>query len=79
MAPMVGTFKPTGTSYAPYTTNAFTVTAGTHTITFVGLNPNGGDNTAFVDQVQLNTVHLAQLQASITGAPLRIRATPEPR
>jgi len=31
------------------------VTAGAHAITFVGLNPNGGDNTAFVDQLQLNT------------------------
>ena len=53
---VVGTFKPTGTSYAAYTTNAFTVRPPVaHAITFVGLNPNGGDNTAFVDQVQLNT------------------------
>ncbi len=66
----VGTFKPAGKSYAVYTTNAFTVTAGPHTITFTGLNPNGGDNSAFVDQVQLNTVTVATpLQASITGAP----------
>jgi hypothetical protein len=45
-------FTPSGTSYATQTTNSFTIaTSGTHTITFVGLNPNGGDNTAFIDQV----------------------------
>ena len=49
----VGTFTPAGTSYGAFTTNAFTVGAGAHTIAFVGLNPNGGDNTAFIDNVQL--------------------------
>jgi hypothetical protein len=49
----VGTFTPAGTSYGAMTTSAFTVTAGAHTIQFVGLNPNGGDNTAFIDNVQL--------------------------
>ena len=34
-----------------YQTNAFTVTTGLHTVTFVGLNPQGGDNTALVDEV----------------------------
>jgi hypothetical protein len=53
---VVGTFTPAGTSYAPYTTNAFSVTAGAHTIAFVGLNPNGGDNTAFVDKLSITTV-----------------------
>src|SRR5207249_2223436 len=33
----------------------FTVTAGVHTVAFVGLNPNGGDNTAFIDQASVNT------------------------
>ncbi|SRR5579883_2363629 len=46
---VVGTFTPTSTTYKLYTTNSFTVTAGTHTIEFIGLNPNGGDNTAFLD------------------------------
>ncbi len=64
---VVGTFTPTGTSYAPYTTDAFTVTAGTHAITFVGLNPNGGDNTAFVDQVQLNTAATVTTGLQQTG------------
>ena len=48
---VVGTFTPSGTSYQSYSTAAFTVTAGTHTITFQGLDSAGGDNTAFLDQV----------------------------
>jgi hypothetical protein len=48
---VVGTFTPSGTSYAGYTTSSFTVTAGAHTVGFVGLNTKGGDNTAFIDQV----------------------------
>ena len=48
---VVSTFTPTGTTYQSYTTAVFTVTAGTHTITFQGLDSAGGDNTAFVDQI----------------------------
>jgi hypothetical protein len=48
---VVGTFTPSGTSYQGYSTVVFTVTAGTHTITFQGLDSVGGDNTAFLDQV----------------------------
>src|SRR5205814_562063 len=51
----VGDFKPSGTSYATFTTNAFTVTAGDHIITFQGLNPNGGDNTVFIDQLSVSS------------------------
>ena len=51
---VVGTFTPTGTSYAVYTTVAFTVTAGAHTITFQGLDSVGGDNTALLDAVNVN-------------------------
>jgi hypothetical protein len=47
----VGTITPTGTSYGSYQTQNFTVAAGTHSIGFVGLNPLGGDNTAFLDLV----------------------------
>ena len=47
----VGIFTPSGTSYRTYTTAPFTVTAGSHTITFQGLDSAGGDNTAFIDQV----------------------------
>ena len=50
---VVGSFTPSGTSYRPYTTAAFTVTAGSHTIAFRGLDSAGGDNTAFVDEVRI--------------------------
>jgi hypothetical protein len=51
-----GTFTPAGTSYADYHTNSFSVTAGSHTIQFVGLDLDGQDNTAFLDQVRVNRV-----------------------
>ena len=51
---VVGTFTPSGTSYQSYSTVAFTVTAGTHTIEFQGLDSAGGDNTAFIDAVSIS-------------------------
>jgi hypothetical protein len=57
----VGLVTPSGTSYALYQTPTFTVAAGTHTIQLVGLNPQGGNNTALVDQVALT------LADAITG------------
>jgi hypothetical protein len=51
---VVGTFANLSTAYTSFTTNAFTVAAGSHTITFQGLNPNGGDNTAFIDTIRVN-------------------------
>src|SRR5262249_42604786 len=51
---LVGTFTPAGASYQSFTTGQFTVaTAGSHTLSFVGLNPQGGDNTAFLDDLTL--------------------------
>jgi hypothetical protein len=53
---VVGTFTPSGTTYQSYTTAVFTVTAGSHTITFQGLDSAGGDNTAFIDQIVASPV-----------------------
>ena len=50
---VVGTFQPTGSSYQFFATSSFTASAGSHTITFKGLNTIGGDNTAFLDAVNL--------------------------
>ena len=50
----IGTATPSGTNYGSYSTNNFTVTAGPHTIEFLGVDPSGSDNTAFIDDVQLN-------------------------
>jgi hypothetical protein len=50
---VVATITPSGSQFALYTTSLFTVTEGSHTIQFVGLNPLGGDNTAFLENIQL--------------------------
>ncbi|MGZ3381638.1 MAG: C2 family cysteine protease, partial [Isosphaeraceae bacterium] len=54
--PVVGTITPASTRYATYTTASFNVTAGSHTITFVGVDPTGKDYTAFLDQVSIDIV-----------------------
>jgi subtilisin family serine protease len=65
---VVGTFTPSGISYATYTTAAFTVAAGSHTITFQGLDTAGGDNTAFVDDVGLTQATSSSPSAVLSGA-----------
>jgi PKD repeat protein len=79
---VVGTFTPDSTSYSSYTTDPFTVTAGTHTIAFVGLDPDGGDNTAFLDQLSINTATVYNLvvdvggpYSGIAGSPIRFTAS----
>jgi hypothetical protein len=48
----LATVTPSGSRFALYSSGTFiVVTAGPHTIQFIGLNPNGGDNTAFLDQI----------------------------
>jgi subtilisin family serine protease len=51
----IATYRPPGTSYQTFQLTR-TLTAGTHTITFAGLNSAGGDNTSFIDNVTLNPV-----------------------
>lgn len=51
-ADTVAIIEPTGTSYGTYYTGAFRVTSSTSTVKLVGLNPNGGDNTVFVDYIR---------------------------
>ena len=53
---MTGTFTPGSTSYATYTSVPFNVTAGSHTITFVGVDPSGTDYTALLDKASINNV-----------------------
>ena len=49
----VGTFTPSSASYQNFSSTVFQVDAGAHSITFTGLNSNGGDNTAFIDNVSV--------------------------
>lgn len=51
-AAQIATFAPAASTYADYTAT-FTASAATQTLAFVGTNTNGGDNTAFIDQVRL--------------------------
>jgi cell division septation protein DedD len=71
----LGTFTPSGSSYAPYKTAPFTVSAGSHTIAFRGLNTAGGDNTAFIDRVAVST---SPSQVSPTPTPTPVTPTPTP-
>lgn len=50
---LLGTFRPADTAYAEMSTAPFTTTAGSHVLKFVGKNTNGGDNTAFIDNVYI--------------------------
>ena len=52
---VVGTFTP-GTGYQTYTTAPLTLAAGSHTITFKGLDTATGDNTALIDAISVSQV-----------------------
>jgi RHS repeat-associated protein len=70
---LLGTFRPASTSYSALSTAPFTTTAGTHTLRFVGRDSAGGDNTAFIDAVQITgTVGIADagtVTISVNGMP----------
>jgi hypothetical protein len=51
---VLDTFIPSTTSYQTYTTPNITLSAGSHTLQFKGLNPLGGDNTGFIDAVAIH-------------------------
>ena len=53
---VVATVVPGSSAYTPFTSSNFTVTAGSHSVTFIGTNPFGGDNTAFIDLVTFGAV-----------------------
>ena len=52
----LGYFTPAGSNYAAYNTITFVASAGAHTISFVGIDPDGLDNTALLDQVRISPV-----------------------
>src|SRR6185437_8310613 len=49
---LIGSVHPGTAAYTEYSL-PFTTTAGAHTIKFAGLNPLGGDHTAFLDNVRI--------------------------
>ena len=50
---VVGAFTPTSRSYADYTVNYTAPASGSHTLTFTGTNPRGGDNSALIDNIRI--------------------------
>jgi hypothetical protein len=50
---VVGMFTPASTAYRRFATTTFTLTAGAHTVVFQGLDSDGGDNTAFLDDIRI--------------------------
>src|SRR4029077_19738145 len=56
---VVGTFKPGGASYSTFTTNNFALSAGSHTIEFLGAGSAGSKQTALIDNLSLNTIQTA--------------------
>ena len=52
----VADFTPTSTSYAAYTTPSFQLTAGSHTLTLVGVSPVGDNDAALIDQLSLTNI-----------------------
>ncbi len=68
-APSTPPAPPTGTSRP-----TFTVAAGSHTISFVGMGPVGGDNTAFLDIV---TIATATTPGHADGGRRGLRERPE--
>ena len=68
----VGTVTPGGTAYQAYTVGPFTAAAGAHTLTLAGTDPNGGDNTAFLDNIRITGAALA---AAPPGVPTGVTAT----
>ncbi len=51
--------QPGNTNYGTYTSASASLPAGAYTLSITGLNPNGGNNTALVDAVKLNTTLVA--------------------
>lgn len=66
-ATLIGTITPASTTWAYYTSNVFTATAGAHTVKFVGTKTT--DQTAFIDAVDL------VLQTTLTNTGFETPAT----
>jgi hypothetical protein len=60
----VSVLTPATTGYGTSTTATFSVTSGSHTISFVGINPSGGTNTVLLDQVNIQSVAPKQTYAA---------------
>jgi hypothetical protein len=55
--------------FTAFTSDPFTVTAGTHTLTFTGLDTLGGDRTSFIDSVHIGATSGGHSSAVALAAP----------
>ncbi len=72
----VGVIYPDSTDYKEYQTNAFTVTAGVHRVSFTGLCPAGDDTETFIDDVAITkTNSVVQVTLSADHGALNLAQT----
>lgn len=69
---ILGSFTPTGTGYTDYTVNYIAPTTGNHTLTFTGINPRGGDNTALIDNVRIAKIVKQDFSISIDTSSITL-------
>ena len=55
----LGKITPSGAGYTDYSFSYTPQTSGAHTLQFLGLNPQGGDNTVFLDNVRFSATSTA--------------------
>ncbi len=70
----VGDFTPADTTYTPFTTARFTVADGMHTVSFVGLDPDGQDNMAFLDEVRIKVAKTKTPSTDARGEAVALAA-----
>ncbi|HEX8170602.1 MAG TPA: discoidin domain-containing protein [Thermoanaerobaculia bacterium] len=75
---IVGTFRPSSTSYSDYTSSVFLLSAGAHTLQIAG-RTSTGDNTAFIDNVRLDTAEGAEARIVPAGVTASGSAAPPQR
>jgi hypothetical protein len=78
----IGTYAPpeSAQSYADYRATFTASTASSHTISFVGTNTNGGDNTVFIDNVRLAlapSLALPHLACQVAGGQIQLLWPPD--
>jgi hypothetical protein len=65
----------TATNYVTYSASFSPASSGSHTLSFVGSNANGGDNTVFIDNVQLSflpATSAPNLGGELVGGQIKI-------
>jgi hypothetical protein len=78
----IGTYAPpeSAQSYADYRATFTASMASSHTISFVGTNTNGGDNTVFIDNVRLAlapSLALPHLACQVAGGQIQLLWPPD--